>query len=277
MNKTNHDVQNQNVLQVRYDGSFPYFQVPIDTKQWQLFKTDHRIELQASYQEDSSLKLMIICKTFCSSIRFNTVLPLWEKGSLAIRRLLSSIISSDTLKVIFASASGDTLYEKSLPVLPSVREACKYYIGEFSSFDSKDDLKETFEALPIGFLAPYATPSYFLLSCKAEDALFEQMKFAPHEDILLEVSVTHDSIVLYMTFHGRTFSSLTIGKDDLCEEILEDFQVLLQQKKVHFAITSPSMLGNMYLDFSKVLNDNMYQVMDNFFQTPYYQHRKTSL
>jgi hypothetical protein len=258
-----------NTLHVKYERNTPYFQIVSNNDVLTNLQTDYKLELYASWEQERSLSIRIILKTFHSVIHFYTLIPYWKKYDQKVIRFLTSFVQQDKVKVAFTSSNKNEEIVKFLSISPSVKEMCKLYLGEILVFKPNDGMEETFKHMPIGFLAPFATTSFFLFLCKTDDYLYEKMKFAPNEDIQFHVTTTDMYITLSLTFQGIVFSSLTIGKEDISEPIIEDFHLLLKHQKIFLAICNQSMKNKQYLNFSKEIEEEKLKSIYMFFNQSY--------
>jgi hypothetical protein len=269
MNTIDNGVLNKNSLRFRYQEKTPFFEIKVDSELFFKFQTDHRLDMMATLLPDNSMKLTIRLKSFRSTVNFNTILPSWNKHDKAIHNFVSSFVLLEKIKIKITTYHQEHTYEKMITLPSAVRSIGKIYIGQLLAFQKNDGLEETFKELPVGFLVPYANPSYFLFLCKIEDNLYEKIKFISLEELDFQVSFNYLSIAFSISYQGFTLSSLTIKKEDICSDIIEDFKILLKHRKIDIAITNHSLTNQQYLKFTKELHEGqLHCIHDFFFRTP---------
>ncbi|PLS18852.1 hypothetical protein CVD28_00175 [Bacillus sp. M6-12] len=276
MNTINNGVLNKNTLRVRYENSTPFFEIHVEPDLFSKFQTDHVLDIRVHSVEDDSLKFTIRLKSFRTTIHFHTTLSSWNKHQQPIRKFLIAFSSLETIQIKIFSTKEKGQVERIIPLPASVRETCKYFIGDFAYFEPNDGLEETFTELPNGFLVPYVQ-SQFVFLCKIEDSLFDKIKLAPYDEIKLHTTQNNHSISFSLSFHDIPLASFPLERKNVCEDIESDFLFLVEHPMIRYIITSSSMKDNMYLQFNHFISEDMTENIHTFFRPISLVEQETSL
>lgn len=230
------------------------------------FQTPQRASLSAVMQSDNTLELRLLFRTFSGTLEFNSFVLLHEASNQDYQ-LLHTLTKSNTLPVFFESTHTDIKRNYVANVSLNTRESIKASLGELRDYDDARNLKETLMGFPKGFIVPYTNQGIFHLLVKLSEHLFEKIYLSATESIRLTSHIENQFLVLSVMYADFSIGSIRFSKEQICENILEDFEVLLSSNHVTFILASESTKRTHYLHLTDSLKEDDVALVTRFLFT----------
>lgn len=224
----------------------PHAKIHVKKELEQHFDTQQRVFLSASEPHSNTIELVIHFQTFSGTLEIETSFLLPEEHNHDYL-LLHTLTQCSSLPITIDSSDRafHPKYNATIPI--DTRIGIKRFLGELHYYNDLNNLKETIMSLSQGFSVPYTNQDVFQLLMKIDEKLFETLFLADTESIHLTTYIEQQLLVLAVMYHETCLGSIRFSKDQICDDILDDFEVLLSTNRVSFVLASDNQQRRYYL------------------------------
>lgn len=218
------------------------------------FHTPQRVSLSAVIHTNETIELTLHFKTFNGVMELTSDFLLSEDNNHE-HQLLHTLTKTNVIPLLVESNSSHFEQRYVASISLETRESIKTALGELRDYREVTNLKDAFKGFPQGFVVPYANRETFHLLVKLNEKLFQKIYLSDTESIRTATYVDEHSFVLSVLYADTTIGSIRFSKHQVCDNILEDFEILLSKNQVAFVLASDDLNREHYLH----LTDNLRQ------------------
>ena len=210
------------------------------------FHTQQRVSLSASKPFSDTIELTVHFQTFAGTLELDASFLCSEEHNQDYQ-LLHTLTKCSSLPIFIESAPSGFKKEYKATLSVETREFIKTSLGDLRYYNDLNNLKETLMGFPKGFAVPYTNQDTFQLLVKLDEKLFDTIYLSDTESICLMTYTEDQLLVLSVMYDDTLIGSIRFSKQQICDDILEDFEVLLTTNQVSFVLASDNQKKRHYL------------------------------
>lgn len=216
------------------------------------FHTQQQVSMSASKPNSNRIELTLRFRTFAGTLELDASFLTSEEYTKDYQ-LLHNLTKCSSIPIFIESGHSGFKKEYRATLSIETRELIKTAIGDLRYYSDLDNLKETLMGFPKGFAVPYTNQNTFQLLLKLDEKLFDTIYLSETESICLTTYIEDGLLVLSVIYEDTIIGSIRFSKQQICDDILEDFEVLLSTNQVFFVLASDNEKRRHYLHLQNIL------------------------
>ncbi len=187
--------------------------------------------------------------------------PAYKDNRDAVNEI-KSLVYRDTVELSIVSFSNQE-HRVELEIFDSDKLLIRKWLGEDVNISKGTVFCKDYDIIPEKFILPQKSETKFWFICKTTTEIFDSIKNNVSE-IIFDVSIINGCLVFYLKINNDYIGSLTIGANEIIQEIKSDFKLFVQHKVITFIISDKNAIEEDVVSINRQVTPKMVKLIKTY-------------
>jgi hypothetical protein len=226
------------------------------------FMRNNKSELFIEILKDGYLSFKLCMLSVRNGSEYTAEIEPSYKENIAATNEIKSLVHRDTVELIVVSFSNEE-HRVELDIFDNDKLMIRKWLGEEVNISKGTVFCKDYDIIPEQCILPQRSETKFWFICKTTTEIFDSIKSNASE-IIFDISVTNGCLVFNLKINNNCIGSLTIGANEIIQEIKNDFKLFVQHKVITVIISDKKAIEEDVISIDRQVTPRMVKLLKTY-------------